>query len=170
MPSYQAPVGDVLFLLNDVFHWERYSNLPGFADASPDVVAAILEEGGKLANEVLQPVNQSGDREGCKRNEDGSVTTPKGFKEAYKAYAEGGWIGIAANPEYGGQGLPYTLAAILNEFHAGANMAFTMYPGLTQSAIAAIDTHATAELKQLYLPKMIEGVWSGTMSKIFLSR
>ncbi len=164
MPSYQAPVGDVLFLLNDVFHWERYSNLPGFADASPDVVAAILEEGGKLANEVLQPVNQSGDREGCKRNEDGSVTTPKGFKEAYKAYAEGGWIGIAANPEYGGQGLPYTLAAILNEFHAGANMAFTMYPGLTQSAIAAIDTHATAELKQLYLPKMIEGSWSGTMN------
>ena len=164
MPSYQAPVGDVLFLLEDVFHWERYSNLPGFADATPDVVAAILEEGAKLANEVLNPVNQSGDREGCKRNDDGSVTTPKGFKEAYKAYAEGGWIGISANPEYGGQGLPYTLAAILNEFHAGANMAFTMYPGLTQSAIAAIDTHATAELKQLYLPKMIEGTWSGTMN------
>jgi acyl-CoA dehydrogenase len=164
MPSYQAPVADVQFLLNDVFHWERYSNLPGFTDATPDVVAAILEEGGKLADEVLQPVNQSGDREGCKRNDDGSVTTPKGFKEAYKAYAEGGWIGIAANPEYGGQGLPYTLAAILNEFHAGANMAFTMYPGLTQSAIAAIDTHASTELKQLYLPKMIGGTWSGTMN------
>ena len=92
------------------------------------------------------------------------MTTPKGFKEAYKAYADGGWIGIAADPAYGGQGLPYTLAAILNEFHAGANMAFTMYPGLTQSAIAAINTHASAELKQLYLPKMIDGTWSGTMN------
>ena len=164
MPSYQAPAADVLFLLKDVFHWDRYSNLPGFGDASLDVVEAILEEGGKLASEVLNPVNQSGDREGCTRHADGSVTTPKGFKEAYKAYAEGGWIGIAADPEYGGQGLPYTLACIINEFHAGANMAFTMYPGLTQSAIAAISTHATAELKQLYLPKMISGAWSGTMN------
>ncbi len=164
MPTYQAPTGDVLFLLNDVFHWERYANLPGFADASPDVVEAILVEGAKLADEILQPVNQSGDREGCTRHEDGSVTTPKGFKEAYKAYVEGGWIGISADPEYGGQGLPYTLAAILNEFHAGANMAFTMYPGLTQTAIAAINTHASAELKRLYLPKMIEGAWSGTMN------
>jgi alkylation response protein AidB-like acyl-CoA dehydrogenase len=164
MPSYQAPVADALFLLNDVLHWDRYNNLPGFSDASPDVVEAVLQEAAKISEEILQPINLSGDREGCVRNADGSVTTPKGFKEAFKAYAEGGWIGLATNPEYGGQGLPYTLATLVNEFSASANMAFTMYPGLTQSAIAAIDKHASANLKQIYLPKMIAGTWSGTMN------
>jgi acyl-CoA dehydrogenase len=164
MPSYQAPVADALFLLNDVLHWDRYNNLPGFSDASPDVVEAVLQEAAKISEEILQPINLSGDHEGCVRNADGSVTTPKGFKEAFKAYAEGGWIGLATNPEYGGQGLPYTLATLVNEFSASANMAFTMYPGLTQSAIAAIDKHAPANLKQIYLPKMIAGTWSGTMN------
>ncbi|MBN9081187.1 MAG: acyl-CoA dehydrogenase [Rhizobiales bacterium 62-17] len=164
MPSYQAPVADALFLLNDVLHWDRYNNLPGFADASPDVVEAVLQEAAKISEEILQPINLSGDREGCVRHDDGSVTTPKGFKEAFKAYAEGGWIGLATNPDFGGQGLPYTLATLVNEFSASANMAFTMYPGLTQSAIAAIDKHATPELKQAYLPKMIAGTWSGTMN------
>ena len=164
MPSYKAPVEDVLFLLDDVFQWQKHSNLPGFADASPDVVEAILTEGAKLCEEALQPINLSGDREGCTRHPDGSVTTPKGFKEAYKAYAEGGWVGLAADPDYGGQGLPYTLAAIINEFSASANMAFTMYPGLTQSAIAAISVHASDELKQVYLPMMISGEWCGTMN------
>ncbi len=164
MPTYQAPVKDALFLLNDVFHWERHSNLPGFADATPDLVDAILQEGARLTEEVLQPINHSGDREGCTRNDDASVTTPKGFKQAYDAYAQGGWIGLAADPEYGGQGLPYTLAALINEFSASANMAFTMYPGLTQSAIAAIQEHASADLKQTYLPKMISGEWAGTMN------
>ncbi len=164
MPIYKAPTEDVLFLLTDVLHWERYGNLPGFADASPDVVAAIVEEGAKIAEEVLQPLNLSGDREGCTRHPDGSVTTPKGFKAAYKAFAEGGWVGIAAEPEYGGQGLPYTLGCIVNEFAAAANMAFTMYPGLSQGAIAAITEHASADLKKAYLPKMISGEWSGTMN------
>ncbi len=164
MPTYRAPVSDTLFLLNDVFHWEKFNNLPGFSDATPDVVEAILQEGAKLCEEVLQPINQTGDREGCKRHEDGRVTTPKGFKDAYDAYAQGGWIGLAANPEYGGQGLPYTLACAINEYSASANMAFTMYPGLTQSAIAAVDEHASDELKQRYLPKMISGEWSGTMN------
>jgi acyl-CoA dehydrogenase len=164
MPSYQAPVADALFLLNDVLHWDRYNNLPGFSDASPDVVEAVLQGAAKISEEILQPINLSGDHEGCVRNADGSVTTPKGFKEAFKAYAEGGWIGLATNPEYGGQGLPYTLATLVNEFSASANMAFTMYPGLTQSAIAAIDKHAPANLKQIYLPKMIAGTWSGTMN------
>ena len=164
MPIYKAPTDDVLFLLNDVLHWERYGNLPGFADATPDVVAAIVEEGAKISEEILQPLNLSGDREGCTRNADGSVTTPKGFKAAYKAYAEGGWIGLAGDPEYGGQGLPYTLGCIVNEFSAAANMAFTMYPGLSQGAIAAITEHANADLKKTYLPKMISGEWSGTMN------
>ena len=164
MPSYRAPVADALFLLNDVLHWDRYSNLPGFSDASSDVVEAVLQEAAKISEEILQPINLSGDQQGCARHEDGTVTTPKGFKEAFKAYAEGGWIGLAANAEYGGQGLPYALATLVNEFSASANMAFTMYPGLTQSAIAAIDTHATANLKQIYLPKMIAGEWTGTMN------
>ncbi|MGL4974939.1 MAG: acyl-CoA dehydrogenase C-terminal domain-containing protein [Bosea sp. (in: a-proteobacteria)] len=164
MPVYKAPVEDVLFLLNDVFQIERYNNLPGFADASPDVVEAILSEGAKLCEEVLQPLNRSGDIEGCKRHPDGRVTTPKGFKEAHEAYANGGWIGLAMDPEYGGQGLPYTLGAIMNEFSSSANMAFSMYPGLTMGAMAAIYVHGSEEQKQLYLPKMAEGVWSGTMN------
>ena len=164
MPIYKAPTEDVLFLLNDVLHWDRFGNLPGFADATADVVAAIVEEGAKISEQILQPLNLSGDREGCKRNPDGSVTTPKGFKEAYKAYSEGGWVGLAAEPEYGGQGLPYTLGCIVNEFSASANMSFTMYPGLSQGAIAAINEHASAELKSAYLPKMISGEWTGTMN------
>ena len=109
MPTYKAPVDDVQFLLNDVFHMERYGNLPGFADASPDTLAAILEEAAKLAEEVVAPLNRVGDMEGCKRNADGSVTTPTGFKEAYKQYADGGWMGVSVPQEYGGQGLPGTL-------------------------------------------------------------
>ena len=106
MPTYKAPVDDVLFLLNDVFHIERHNNLPGFSDASPDLVEAVLGEAAKLSEEVLQPLNRTGDIEGCKRNDDGSVTTPKGFKEAYKQIVEGGWVGISAPAEYGGQDCP----------------------------------------------------------------
>ncbi|QLP96533.1 MAG: acyl-CoA dehydrogenase C-terminal domain-containing protein [Rhodoblastus sp.] len=164
MPSYKAPVDDVLFLLNDVFEMQKLSNLPGFGEASPDVVEAILREGAKLCEETLQPLNLSGDQEGAKRNADGSVTTPKGFKAAHEAYAQGGWIGLAAEAEYGGQGLPYTLGAIMNEFSSSANMAFSMYPGLTMGAMAAIQVHGSDAQKQTYLPKMIEGVWSGTMN------
>src|SRR5262245_41234054 len=164
MPTYKAPVEDALFLLKDVLNIERYNNLPGFADASPDVIEAILTEAAKLCEEVLQPLNRVGDIEGCKRATDGSVTTPTGFKDAYKAYAQGGWFGLAADPAYGGQGLPYTIAALMNEFSASANMAFAMYPGLTIGATAAISTHATDELKKTYLPKMIAGEWSGTMN------
>lgn len=164
MPSYKAPVEDTLFLLNDVLQIEKYGNVPGFSDAPPDVIKAVLEEGGKLCEEVLQPVNQIGDRQGCTRHADGSVTTPDGFKQAYKTFSEGGWVGLAADPDFGGQGLPYTLAAAFNEFVCSANMAFGMYPGLTAGAIAAIATHGTAEQKALYLPKMIAGEWTGTMN------
>ena len=164
MPSYRAPVEDVQFLLNDVFHIDRYANLPGFADASPDVVEAILGEAAKLSEQVLTPLNRVGDKEGCKRASDGSVTTPAGFKDAFKQIVEGGWIGISAPAEFGGQGLPMVLTQIVNEFLCSANMAFAMYPGLTQGAIAALLAHGSAEQKAAYLPKMIAGEWTGTMN------
>ncbi|HET7680459.1 MAG TPA: acyl-CoA dehydrogenase C-terminal domain-containing protein [Xanthobacteraceae bacterium] len=164
MPTYKAPVDDVLFLLNDVFHIERHNNLPGFADASPDVVEAVLSEAARLCEEVLLPLNRSGDMEGCTRHDDGSVTTPRGFKEAYKQVVDGGWVGISAPAEYGGQGLPFTLTMIVNEFMCAANMAFAMYSGLTQGAIAALLAHAPSEQKDKYLPKMIAGTWTGTMN------
>jgi acyl-CoA dehydrogenase len=164
MPSYKAPVDDVLFLMNDVFHVERYSNLPGFSDASPDIVEAILGEAAKYCEQVLTPLNRTGDKEGCKRRDDGSVITPKGFKEAYKQIVEGGWIGISAPVEFGGQGLPITLTQLVNEFLCSANMAFAMYPGLTQGAIAALIAHGSPEQKKTYLPKMIAGTWTGTMN------
>jgi alkylation response protein AidB-like acyl-CoA dehydrogenase len=164
MPIYDAPVDDVLFLLNEVFHIERYSNLPGFADASPDIVEAILSEAGKYCREVLLPLNRIGDVEGCKRHADGRVTTPTGFKEAYKQYAEGGWMGLSVPAEFGGQGLPSVLTVAVNEFMVSGNMALAMYPGLTQGAIAALLVHASPDLKKKYLPKMVEGVWTGTMN------
>jgi hypothetical protein len=164
MPTYKAPVDDALFLLNDVFHIDRYGNLPGFSDASPDVVEAVLREAAKFSEEVLTPLNRVGDKEGCKRAADGSVTTPKGFKDAYKQIIDGGWIGISVPAEYGGQGLPATMTVMVNEFLCSANMAFAMYPGLTQGAIAALLVHASDALKKKYVPKMVEGVWTGTMN------
>jgi acyl-CoA dehydrogenase len=164
MPIYKAPVEDALFLLNDVFHIERLSNLPGFADATPDVVKAILSEAGKFCENVLTPLNRIGDRQGCRRNADGSVTTPDGFKEAYRQLVDGGWIGISVPPEFGGLGLPIALTQVTNEFLASSNMAFSMYPGLNQGAVAALLTHGSAEQKALYIPKMVSGAWAGTMN------
>jgi alkylation response protein AidB-like acyl-CoA dehydrogenase len=164
MPTYQAPLEHVLFLLRDVLGYDRYANLPGFADAPLETVEAVLGEAARFCEEVLQPLNRAGDAEGCTRHADGSVITPSGFKEAYQRYAEAGWIGLSADPEYGGQGLPYTLAAVLNEFVTSANMAWGMYPGLTQSAISALRQHGTEEQRQLYLPRLISGEWSGTMN------
>ncbi|MCA0422663.1 MAG: acyl-CoA dehydrogenase C-terminal domain-containing protein [Proteobacteria bacterium] len=164
MPSYKAPVGDMSFLLNDVFKIEQYSNLAGFGDMNAEMVEAILGEAAKICEEQLQPLNLPGDQEGCKRKADGSVTTPKGFKECFRSFVEGGWLGLSADPDFGGQGLPYTLAAAVNEFSSAANMAFSMYPGLTAGAIAAIQVHGSPEQKAAFLPKMIAGTWSGTMN------
>lgn len=164
MPIYKAPVEDVNFLLNDVFQIDRYDNLPGFSDASSDVREAILGEAAKLSEEVLQPLNRVGDLEGCKRADDGSVTTPKGFKDAFKQVAEGGWLGLSAPTEFGGQGLPVTLSQAVNEFQISANMAFSMYGGLTMGATAALLVHGTPEQKQTYVPKMVAGEWTGTMN------
>lgn len=164
MPSYKAPVDSVLFLLKDVLGYERYSNLAGFSDAPLDTVEAVLGEAARFCEEVLQPLNRAGDKQGCRRNDDASVTTPDGFQEAYKSYSEAGWVGLASDPAFGGQGLPYTLAAVLNELVSSANMAWGMYPGLTAGAIAALTHHGTDAQKALYLPKLISGAWSGTMN------
>jgi len=133
MPSYRAPVDDVMFLLEDVLDLGRYHNLPGFEEATPDTLRAILEEGAKICEEMLQPLNQSGDREGCRRASDGSVTTPKGFSAAYEAYRAGGYVGLNMPPEFGGLGLPSTLNAVMQEFVSSANLALGMYPGLTRA-------------------------------------
>jgi acyl-CoA dehydrogenase len=164
VPVYKAPVEEMTFLLSDVFHIDRYNNLSGFADATPDLIGAVLAEAAKFSEEVLTTLNRTGDKEGCRRHDDGSVTTPSGFKDAYKRLTAGGWIGIAAPAEFGGQGLPIVLAQAVSEFLCSANMAFGMYPGLTQGAIAALLAHASAEQKALYLPKLIAGEWSGTMN------
>jgi alkylation response protein AidB-like acyl-CoA dehydrogenase len=164
MPSYKAPLEDVSFLLNDVFQFDRYNNLPGFADASADVRDAILQEAAKLSEQVLQPLNRVGDLEGCVRHDDGSVTTPKGFKDAFKQVSEGGWLGLSSPVEYGGQGLPVTLSQTVSEFQCSANMAFAMYGGLTMGATAALVVHGKPEQKSMFLPKMVSGEWTGTMN------
>src|SRR6201988_3868692 len=164
MPSYQAPVDDVNFLFNDVFQIDRYDNLPGFSDASADVREAILGEAAKLAQEGSQPLNRIGDLEGCNSHDDGRVTPPKGFKEAFKQVAEGGWLGLSAPAEYGGQGLPITLSQVVTEFQSAANMAFSMYGGLTMGATAALMVHGKPEQKTMFVPKMVAGEWTGTMN------
>ena len=164
MPVYKAPVDEVTFLLHDVFRLDRYNNLPGFAEATPDVVEAVLAEAAKFSEAVLMPLNRVGDKEGCHRNADGAVTTPSGFKDAYKKLTEGGWIGVSAPAEFGGQGLPTVINQAVSEFFASANMAFGMYAALTEGAAAAIAVHGLPEQKKLYLPKLISGQWAGTMN------
>ena len=164
MPVYKAPVEDTLFVLNDVLGLEKYHNLPGFTDATPDMIEAISGEAAKISEEVFFPLNLSGDQEGCTRHADGSVTPPKGFKQAYDAYCEGGWSGLSVPEEFGGQNLPYTLHSAVGEYMSSANMALMMYPGLTNGAVAAILVHGSDAQKSTYVPNMVSGKWSGTMN------
>ncbi|MGZ3298271.1 MAG: acyl-CoA dehydrogenase C-terminal domain-containing protein [Asticcacaulis sp.] len=162
--TYQAPVRDYQFLIRDVFRTDQYSNLKGFADADSETVMAILEEAAKFTEEVVAPINLTGDKEGCILNPDHSVAAPKGYKEAYKALTEAGWTALSGDPQYGGQGLPHFVNTAFSEMLSGASSAFGMYPGLTEGAISAITAGGTQAQKDLYLPKLISGEWSGTMN------
>lgn len=164
MPTYQAPLKDTLFLLNDVFQIERFNTLVGFADVTPDLLEAILSEAARFCEQTLQPLNSIGDLEGCRRHDDGSVTTPEGFKEAFRLFTEGGWSGLSADPTYGGQGLPGTLSSIIQEYIYAANFSWGLYPVLSQGAYAALKVHASEKLRQIYLPPLASGKWTGTMN------
>jgi alkylation response protein AidB-like acyl-CoA dehydrogenase len=164
MPRYSAPTRDTRFIINEMLDLASYGDLPGFEMASPDVTDAVINEGGKFCAEVLAPLNQSGDQEGCTRHEDGSVTTPKGFKEAFDQFREAGWGTLSQPEEFGGQGMPHVLGFAFEEFVSSANQAFGMYPGLTNGAVSALLAKGSQEQKEKYLPKMISNEWTGTMN------
>src|SRR6185503_13580495 len=162
MPIYRAPVDDFRFLFQEVLELEKHRDLPGFADLSPDLVDDILSNAGKFCEEVLQPLNQSGDEEGC-HFENGTVRTPAGFKEAYKAYSEAGWGGLGAPEDVGGSNLPPVLTIAVAEMAMSANQAFAMYPALTGAAYSALYANGAPWMKEHIVPKMVSGEWSGTM-------
>ncbi len=163
MTAYQAPLDDMRFVLNELTDLDGVSKLPGLGDATPDVVDAILEEAGKLAADVLAPLNKTGDEEGCVLK-NGVVTTPKGFPEAYAKFIEGGWNGVSFDPDYGGMGLPYLVTAATFEIWQGANMAFAICPTLTQAAVELLEIHGSDELKGIFMEKLVSGEWTGTMN------
>ncbi|MBN8238685.1 acyl-CoA dehydrogenase C-terminal domain-containing protein [Marinobacter hydrocarbonoclasticus] len=164
MADYQAPLRDMRFVLNEVFDAPSlWASLPKIAEnVDPDTADAILEEAGKITSGVLAPLNREADEQGCKWDE-GEVSTPEGFKEAYQTIVEGGWNGLGGNPDFGGMGMPKTLVAQFEEMMQGANMAFGLAPMLTAGACLALDAHGSQELKEKYLPNMYSGVWSGAM-------
>ena len=163
MPEYKAPQREMKFVLNEVFKLEEhYQQLPGYEEATADVVEAILEEGAKFSERVIGPLNQSGDQQGC-TFEDGVVTAPDGFKDAYNQFVEAGWPSLPHKEEYGGQGLPESLGIFINEMIGTANWAWSMYPGLSHGAMATLDEHGTEDQKSTYLTKLVSGEWTGTM-------
>ena len=162
MQTYKAPLRDMRFVLHEMYGTDELAKELGFADVSEDLVDTILEEAGKVAEEILLPLNATGDLEGC-HYENGVVRTPKGFPQAYKTFREGGWTSLASDPKYGGQGLPESLAKQVEEMLCSANMSFGLYPGLTHGATVAIEAYGSEELKDRFLPKMVDGTWGGTM-------
>ncbi|MEJ2459742.1 MAG: acyl-CoA dehydrogenase C-terminal domain-containing protein [Novosphingobium sp.] len=162
MQVYEAPLRDMKFVLHELHTDDGFGNLAALEEFTPDLVDAILEEAAKVAQEVLLPLNRSGDIEGCTL-ENGVVRTPEGFKEAYDLFRDGGWCALASDPEWGGQGMPEQVNKMTEEMICSANVAFSLYPGLTHGATTAIEGYASDELKQSYLPKMVSGEWSGTM-------
>ena len=162
MPSYTAPVKDMQFLLHDLLNVTA-SDIPGYADLDAGFTAAVLQEAGKLASDVLAPLNPVGDREGCTL-ENGTVRTPTGFKAAFEQLKEGGWTALDCDPNYGGQGLPYLIGTAVGEIFVAANMALNMYQGLTHGAYSAIHAHGTADQKATFLPNMVSCKWTGTMN------
>ena len=163
MPVYTAPLDHIRFVLHDVLDVQQLSALEGYEEATPDMIDSILEEGAKICEEVFFPLNQSGDEEGCTRHEDGSVTTPEGFKDAYQTFAEGGWTALACDPAYGGMGMPAVVNTVMKEMICSANMSLGMYPGLSGGAYEALHSFGTQAQKETYLPKLIDGTWAGTM-------
>jgi alkylation response protein AidB-like acyl-CoA dehydrogenase len=162
MPIYKAPLDDIRFVLDEVLDIAKLSALPGHEEHTPDLIQTVLEEGAKLCENELFPLNMSGDAEGC-TYENGVVRTPAGFKEAYELFRQGGWVGLSADPRWGGQGLPQTVNFVFEEFLNSTNMSFAMYPGLTKGVYDALRRHGTVEQQDLYLPRLVDGSWSGTM-------
>jgi alkylation response protein AidB-like acyl-CoA dehydrogenase len=162
MQTYDAPLRDMRFVLHELHRDDGFGDLPHFQDFTPDLFDAVLEEAARFTKEVLLPLNASGDLEGC-HIDNGVVRTPAGFKEAYGRFRDGGWCSLASDPAFGGQGLPETINKLVEEMICAANVSFSLYPGLTHGATTAIVGHASEDLQQAYLPKLVEGVWSGTM-------
>ncbi|MCH2159954.1 MAG: acyl-CoA dehydrogenase C-terminal domain-containing protein [Oleiphilaceae bacterium] len=164
MNHYKAPMDNMNFVLFEVLKAGNIANIEQFADATEDMQRAVLEEAAKLAENVLQPINASGDREGCVYDPEAkTVKTPSGFKEAYKTYQEGGWSGLASPVEHGGQGLPHFLKVVVDEMCCSTNLSFGMYPGLSHGSIDALTLHGNEHQQSYYLPKLIAGEWTGTM-------
>ena len=162
MPRYQAPLDDIRFVLEHVLDVGRLCALPGLEDATPDLIGQVIGQGARVCEEILFPLNQSGDAEGC-RFDAGTVTTPAGFRQAYRSYAEGGWTGLSCDPEYGGQGLPELVNFVMEEMLCSANLAFGIYPSLSRGVYNALRLHGSDALKRRYLPRLADGTWSGTM-------
>jgi alkylation response protein AidB-like acyl-CoA dehydrogenase len=162
MPIYAAPLRDMRFVLNELAGADRLRALPGCEEVGPDLVDPVLEEAARFCTEVLLPLNRSGDEEGC-TFENGVVRTPRGFREAYRAFCEGGWTSLGADPQYGGQGLPKSIGTLVEEMICATNLSFGMYPGLSHGAYMALHKHGSPALKDLYLPKLTSGEWAGTM-------
>ena len=162
MPAYKAPIRDIKFVMQELLDCDHHYQKLGYEDASLDMVDAIISEAAKFTEQVVAPINQSGDEQGCTWN-DGEVTTPDGFKEAYQQYVEGGWPTLAQSIEFGGQGLPHSLNTTITELFSSANHSFAMYPGLSHGALATIEAHGSEQQKNQFMPLLVEGTWTGTM-------